>query len=98
MGNKVKTFGDLGIWQKAVRIAVDVSALPETGPVSRDFGTKDRIRRSAFSIFNNIAEGFEYDDKDFVRFLRFAKGPAGELRSQFFALKETGLLDAIFYE
>jgi four helix bundle protein len=78
---------------------VDVFGLSETGPISRDFGTKDQIRRSAFSISNNIAEGFEYDNnKDFIKFLRFAKGSAGELRSQLFVPKETELLDAIFYE
>ncbi|WPP53691.1 four helix bundle protein [Catalinimonas niigatensis] len=41
------------------------------------------MKRAAVSISSNIAEGYEYgNNKEFVRFLRYAKGSAGELRSQ----------------
>ena len=50
--------------------------------IARDFSFKDQIKRAALSISNNIAEGFEYNNnKDFVRYLRIAKGSCGEVRN-----------------
>jgi len=99
MRNKITTFEDLEIWQKAAQIAVDVFSVSETHKIKYDPGTKDQIRRSSFSISNNIAEGFEYDNnKDFIKYLRFAKGSAGELRSQLFVLKQAGMIETPFYE
>lgn len=73
-------FEELRVWQKAVDLAVEVYRLLE--PV-RDFGFKDQISRAAVSISSNIAEGHErVSKKDAVNFFRYAKGSAGEVRSQ----------------
>lgn len=91
-------FEDLEIRQKAAQIAIDIFSISETPQIKNDFSTKDQIRRAAFSISNNIAEGFEYDNnKDFIKYLRFAKGSAGELRSQLYILKQSGLIKEPFY-
>jgi four helix bundle protein len=82
---RVNKFEELEIWQRAVQIAIDIFHASEGGKLKNEYGVKDQIRRAAFSISSNIAEGFEYDSKnDFIRYLRFAKGSAGELRSQLF--------------
>ena len=61
-----------------------------------DLKTKSR---SAASISNNIAEGFEYDNNpDFIRFLRYSKGSAGELRNQLIILKKLGYISDEFYQ
>jgi four helix bundle protein len=50
--------------------------------IAKDFSFKDQIKRSALSISNNIAEGFEYNNNaDFHRYLRIAKGSYGEVRN-----------------
>lgn len=86
---KIKQFEDLQIWKDAVKIGVLIYKLTSEGPLSKDFSAKDQLRRAAISISNNIAEGFEYNStKSFIRFLRFSKGSAGELRSQLYVLKE----------
>ena len=94
-----KKFEDLEIWQIANDVAVSFYEITETGQIKSDWGLKDQIRRSAASISNNIAEGFEYDNNpDFIRFLRYAKGSAGELRNQLIILKKIGYVSEEFYQ
>ncbi len=48
--------------------------------------------RSCISIPSNIAEGADRDsDREFRRFLSFAKGSAGELRTQLYIGLRAGL-------
>ena len=78
---KINSFEDLEVWQKASDIAVDSYRITSTGKLSKDYGLKDQFQRASISMSNNIAEGFEYDNnKDFIKFLRFAKGSTGEVR------------------
>jgi len=80
--SKIKTFEDLEIWQKASELAVDTYKLTSQGKLQKDYGLKDQFQRACISISNNIAEGFEYDNnKDFIKYLRYAKGSAGEVRN-----------------
>lgn len=86
------------IWKDAVGIAVDVYKITETGKISKDYGLKDQLRRAAMSISDNIAEGFEYDNnKDFIKFLRYSKGSAGELRNKMFVLNEMEYIPEEYY-
>jgi four helix bundle protein len=79
---KVKTFEDLEIWTKSIELYADIFAICENTSIKNDFSAKDQIKRATLSISNNIAEGFEYENNlQFVRFLRYAKGSAGEVRS-----------------
>lgn len=95
---KINRFEDLEIWKMSTQIAIDVFNLCKEKPLNSDFGTKDQIQRAAFSISNNISEGFEYDNNaDFIKFLRYAKGSAGELRSQLYVLNQAGLIPNDFY-
>ena len=76
-------FRDLEVWKKARGLALDVYRLTADGPLARDFGLRDQMRRAVVSICSNIAEGNERNtDRDTVRFLYMAKGPASELMSQ----------------
>ncbi len=60
---------------------------------------KDQIRRAAMSISDNIAEGFEYDNnKDFIKFLRYAKGSCGELRNKLYVLHKVEFINEDFYQ
>ncbi|OCX52453.1 four helix bundle protein [Mucilaginibacter sp. PPCGB 2223] len=88
---KVDGFEDLDIWKIAIGIAVDVYLLCDSEPLKSDWGMKDQIRRAVCSLSDNIAEGFEYNNNaDFIRFLVYAKGSAGEFRSEPTILKLAG--------
>ncbi|MFH0865573.1 MAG: four helix bundle protein [Bacteroidota bacterium] len=98
MNNKINQFEDIDIWKKAVEVAVEIYKESDKGKLAHDFGSKDQIRKSATSISNNIAEGFEYNNnKEFVRFLKYSKGSAGELRSQLHILYKSDYIKKEFY-
>ena len=91
---KIERFEDLDLWKDAVKMGVSIYKVTEEGTMAKDFSARDQLRRAAISVSNNIAEGFEYNNnKAFVRFLMYAKGSAGELRSQLFVLREAGILE-----
>jgi len=94
-----KGFRELKVWQRAKDLAVAIYKASAGGALSRDFGLRDQIRRSAVSIASNLAEGDERDtDKEAVRFFYIAKGSLAELRTQLQIAFETGYLEQMFYE
>ena len=94
-----KNFEDLEVWQKASDLAVKIYKSTLQQAFNRDFTLRDQVRKSAISISSNIAEGFEYgNNKDFIRFLRYAKGSAGELRSQLHIAAKLNYLDVTEFD
>lgn len=90
---KIEHFEELTIWQNAMDIAVSVFKISNELPLKREYGIRDQIIRSSLSISSNIAEGFEYNNnKEFSKYLKYAKGSGGELRSQLYFLKATELI------
>ena len=82
---KVKSFEDLQVWQDARKFVKSIYKLTSLENFSKDFGLRDQIQRAAVSIMNNISEGFERDNnKEFIKFLGYSKGSAGEVRSMLY--------------
>lgn len=80
MSTNIKRFEDLEVWKESMRLAAQVYELTAEW---RDQGLKDQMQRAAVSIPSNIAEGYERDaNREFIRFLNYAKGSSGELRTQ----------------
>jgi four helix bundle protein len=83
-------FEDLEVWKRAARISADLYRHFST---VKDFGFRDQITRAGLSISSNIAEGYERaSDKELANFLNYAKGSAGELRSQIYIGMEIGYI------
>lgn len=75
-----RTFEDLEVWKRSKALAVEICLALRN---CRDFGFRDQITRSAISVPSNISEGAERPGKaEFRQFLGYAKGSAGELRTQ----------------
>jgi four helix bundle protein len=87
MGN----FQKLRVWQLAKDLAVRIYKLTNGGEISKDFGFKDQIQRSAISIPSNIAEGDDLEtDKQSIRHFYIAKGSSAELLTQIIIGHEIG--------
>jgi len=77
----VKSFRDLEVWQRAHRVVLDVYRLTNPFPRSEQFGVVSQLRRAAFSIPANIAEGFgRRSTKELLQFVAVANGSLEELR------------------
>jgi len=86
-------FEDLDVWKRGARLSANIyKELAQT----KDFGFKDQITRSGLSIPSNITEGIEREsNKDCIRFLDYAKGSCGELRTQIYIGIDIGYINDI---
>lgn len=85
------SFEDLEVWKRAARLSAD---LFKSLYSIKDFGFRDQITRSGLSIPSNIAEGYErLSNKEKSNFLNYAKGSAGELRTQIYIGMDVGYID-----
>jgi four helix bundle protein len=80
--NKLKSYKDLLVWQRAVDISVEVYAISAAFPKEEVFGLTNQIRRASNSISLNIAEGYSRNSaKAYLNFLNIAQGSLFELES-----------------
>ena len=84
-------FERMEVWQKAARLSAELyTGLAELNIYS----FRDQITKSGLSIASNIAEGSERgSDKDYARFIAFARGSCAELRTQIYIGLKAGLID-----
>ena len=83
---KIQSFEDIIAWKKAKELTIASYSLFKN---HKDFDFRSQILRSAVSIMNNIAEGFErMSDKDLRNFLYISKGSCGEYRSMLYLAYE----------
>jgi four helix bundle protein len=88
-----KTFESLRVWHDARRLTVEIYRITQREMFGADRALRDQIRRAAISVMSNIAEGYERDGlREFLHFLRIAKGSAGEVRSQLYTAEDLGYL------
>lgn len=96
---KIKSYRDLIVWQKAKSVAVLVYKLTEDFPQTDLYGLTSQMRRAAVSIASNIAEGHgRGTKKEFHHFLHIAYGSGAELETQFEIALELGKLKQGEYE
>lgn len=88
---KIKSFEDILAWQKAKELTL---LIYQHCRYCKDFSFRDQIQRSALSVINNIAEGFERNsNKELKNFLYIAKGSCAEVRSMLYIALELHYID-----
>jgi four helix bundle protein len=78
-----KHYKDLLVWQKALALVRDIYSVTATFPSRERFGLADQMRPAAVSVPSNIAEGQAHQStREFLHFLRHARGSLAELNTQ----------------
>jgi four helix bundle protein len=79
----VNNFKDLKIWKKAIELVKKVYVVSSKLPKEEIYGLTSQMRRSAFSIPSNVAEGFRRQhNNEFKQFLYITLGSCAELETQ----------------
>ena len=89
----IQRFEEIRAWQTARELTRRIYEISGQGAFARDYGLRDQMRRAGVSIMSNIAEGFESGTQAlFIRYLRYAKASAGEVRAQLYVGLDAGYL------
>lgn len=76
-------YTDLIVWQRGMLLAESIYEITAYFPKEEQFGLTSQIRRAAVSVPSNIAEGHgRGTKKEFIYFLRVARGSAAEIQTQ----------------
>ena len=95
----IRNYKDLIVWQKSMKLALEIYKLTEKFPKSEVFGSVNQMRRSAFSIPSNIAEGWARKTSgNYLQFLSIACGSAAELETQLTLTQRLGYGDGDSYK
>lgn len=97
--SEIRSYKDLLIWQKGIKIVLIVYQLVKTFPQNELFALSSQLKRASVSIPSNIAEGYgRNSDKSFNHFLNISRGSLYEIETQLFIAKELGFIsDEILY-
>ena len=84
-------FEKLLVWQRAHALAVRLHGISAPW---RDFAMRDQVRRAAYSVPANIAEGAGGDSqRHLAKYVGIALASAAELRSLIILARDVSLLD-----
>ena len=82
MRNMQENYQKLEVWKKSMELVAQVYPLIKRLPREETYALADQMRRAAVSIPSNIAEGQSRGTREFIQFLRVAKGSRAELETQ----------------
>jgi four helix bundle protein len=90
---KIRNYNDLLAWQKARDLVKVVYRATERFPAREAYGLTQQLRRAAVSVPSNIAEGYGRGARrEYVRFLRTARGSLYEVQTQLLLAQDLGYL------
>lgn len=90
----ITSFEEIESWIISRELVKEVYLLSNSTDLRKDYSLKDQMQRAAVSIMSNIAEGYERGNrKEFIYFLRIARGSCAELRSQLYIALDVGYID-----
>ncbi len=93
MGDKIRSFTDLKVWQKGHVLVVFIYRITKNFSKEETFGLTSQIRRCSVSVTSNIAEGFSRASyKEKVKFYYISYGSICELQNQLLIARDVGYL------
>ncbi|MFD0797368.1 four helix bundle protein [Maribacter chungangensis] len=95
----MRDFKKYKVWEQGHAITLDVYKKTQSFPKAEEFALKSQLRRAAYSIPSNIAEGCGREsDAAFKRFLIISQGSASELEYFLILAKDLAYIDASTYQ
>nr|WP_314494691.1 four helix bundle protein [uncultured Chryseobacterium sp.] len=89
-----QNFENFPVYIKSVDLIEMVYRFLKSEGLEREYEFSNQIKRAGFSISNNIAEGSEYNNnRQFIKYLKIAKGSCAEVRSMMIVSKRLKLGD-----
>lgn len=89
-----KNFENFPVYIKSLDLIEKVYKFLQSQSFEKEFEFNNQIKRAGFSISNNIAEGSEYNNnRQFIKYLKIAKGSCAEERSMMIVSKRLELGD-----
>lgn len=89
-----KNFENFPVYIKSLDLIEKVYQFLQNKSFEKEFEFNNQIKRASFSISNNIAEGSEYNNnRQFIKYLKIAKGSCAEVRSMMIVSKRLKLGD-----
>jgi four helix bundle protein len=93
---KIDSYRQLEVWQKAVALVIEIYQITRSFPREELYGLTSQVRRAAVSIPANIAEGWGRNmTRDYVQFLRVARGSLLELETHLVIAKNLKFIEAL---
>lgn len=87
----MQNYKELRVWSKAHEVVLSIYKVTQRFPIEERYGIISQLRRAAYSIPSNIAEGCgKVGKKDLANFLNIAMGSANEV--EYLLLLSTDLL------
>lgn len=95
MGDRIRGYRDLLVWQKAMMIAEQTYLLSRSFPREEQFGLTSQTLRAAASVAANIAEGYGRGTRpSYASFVRIAQGSLKELETHLMLAERVGVAKA----
>ena len=92
MGDRIRGYRDLLVWQRAMVIAERTYVLSRSFPKEEQFGLTSQARRAAVSVAANIAEGYGRGSRpSYASFVRIAQGSLKELETHLILAERVGI-------
>jgi four helix bundle protein len=97
MGTTFKSYRDLEVWQRSMRLAKRIYQVTQRFPPDERFGLTNQLRRASVSVPLNLAEGHaRFGAGEFARFISIAMGSVAEIETQVLLSADLGYLEADF--
>ena len=91
-----KRFEELPVWQASIELALATYAITAQPAFRGQRSLRDQLERTALSVSNNIAEGFERGtNQELLTFLYISRGSAGEVRSMLCLIEHMPVLRSL---
>lgn len=93
---KVVTYEDLVVWQKAMALVTDVYKITDGFPKKEQYRLTDQLCRAVVSVPSNIAEGSaRRSTKDYIRFVNIAYSSLMECETQIRIAEQLNYIDEV---